>query len=37
MPRIIDLSLPIGPEMRGVEIKVARTLEANGWNTKAQS
>lgn len=34
MRRIIDLSLPIGPGMRGVEIKVARTLEANGWNAK---
>lgn len=34
MRRIIDLSLPIGPEMRGVEIKVARTLETNGWNAR---
>lgn len=32
MRRIIDLTLPIQPGMRGVEIKAARTLEANGWN-----
>ena len=30
--RIIDLSLPIDDQMRGVEIHPARTLELDGWN-----
>jgi kynurenine formamidase len=34
MRRIVDLTLPIQPSMRGVEIRAARTLEANGWNAK---
>ncbi len=32
MRRIIDLTLPIQPGMRGVEIETAKTLEADGWN-----
>jgi kynurenine formamidase len=30
--RIIDLSLPINPQMRGVEIQPARRLATDGWN-----
>ncbi len=30
--RIIDLSLPIDEQMRGVEIRPARKLEVDGWN-----
>lgn len=30
--RIIDLSLPITNEMRGVDIRVAKQLEVDGWN-----
>ena len=30
--RIIDLTLPINNEMRGVEISVAKRLEVEGWN-----
>jgi len=29
---VIDLSLPITPEMPGVELSVARRLESDGWN-----
>jgi len=32
MRRIIDLSLPLQPGMRGVEIETAKTIEKNGWN-----
>jgi kynurenine formamidase len=32
MKRIVDLTLPIEPGMRGVDLRTARTLEANGWN-----
>jgi len=32
MGRIIDLTLPIQPAMRGVEVEVTKTLETNGWN-----
>lgn len=32
MGRIIDLSLPIGPDLRGVAIDVAKELEMDGWN-----
>lgn len=32
MRRIVDLTLPVQPGMRGVEIEIARTLETNGWN-----
>ena len=32
MKRVIDLSLLISPEMRGVDITPARQLERDGWN-----
>lgn len=32
MKRIIDLTLPLEPNMRGVEIHQAKTLERDGWN-----
>jgi kynurenine formamidase len=31
-PRIIDLTLPINPEMAGVEITQAKTVKDDGWN-----
>jgi len=34
MPRIIDLTLTLQPDMRGVEIQQARTIEVEGWNAK---
>ncbi|MBM4029381.1 MAG: cyclase family protein [Planctomycetes bacterium] len=32
MPRIIDLTLPLEPGLRGVAIEPAKTLEKDGWN-----
>jgi kynurenine formamidase len=32
MRRIVDLSLAIGPSMRGVAIRPAKRLETDGWN-----
>lgn len=32
MARIIDLTLPLEPSMRGVDFEPARRLEVNGWN-----
>jgi kynurenine formamidase len=34
MRRIIDLTLTLEPDMRGVEIHQAKTLESDGWNAK---
>ena len=34
MRRIIDLTLTLEPNMRGVEIHQAKTLETEGWNAK---
>lgn len=34
MRRIIDLTLALEPRMRGVELREAKTLEADGWNAK---
>jgi len=32
MPRIIDLTIPLGDGLPGVSIKPAKTLERDGWN-----
>jgi arylformamidase len=32
MPRIIDLTIPLGDGLPGVSIKPAKTLEQDGWN-----
>lgn len=37
VPRVIDLTLPITPTMRGVEISVAKTIERDGWNATTLS
>lgn len=34
MKRIIDLTLSLEPEMRGVEIQQVKTLEVEGWNAR---
>ncbi len=34
MKRIIDLTMPLIPGMRGVEFETAKTIEKNGWNAK---
>ncbi len=34
MRRIIDLTLALEPDMRGVEIHQAKTLDVEGWNAK---
>ncbi|RME72392.1 MAG: cyclase family protein [Verrucomicrobia bacterium] len=33
-PRLIDLTLPLGPALRGVQFETARTLEKDGWNAR---
>lgn len=35
--RIVDLTLPITPEMPGVTIDVARRLDQDGWNATTLS
>ncbi|WP_404305275.1 cyclase family protein [Neorhodopirellula lusitana] len=35
--RVIDLSLPVTPEMPGVEITTAKTIEKEGWNATTLS
>jgi kynurenine formamidase len=37
MMRVIDLSLPVNNEMRGVDISVAKRLEVDGWNATTLS
>lgn len=32
MKRIVDLTLPLEPGMRGVAVRPARTIETDGWN-----
>ncbi len=32
MKRIVDLTLPLEPAMRGVEIQQAKTIQTHGWN-----
>lgn len=35
--RFIDLTLPLDPDLRGVAIEPARTIERNGWNATTLS
>ena len=35
--RVIDLSLPINNQMRGVDVSVAKCLEVDGWNATTLS